>query len=214
MWCPTCRADVAAELSFGERSLVCARCATELAVSPAVVHRRVDSPSRDAAEVLARWSAEDLLPMTASAVSHPTALPPTRLMADAETPEANLPETPIREVPPQRSGGRKSKGTNSWVAMTAQLAAYAGVLLLTCGGTLVISSQFGAAPQRALSGWLMANVGQMLLFLGVITLVSHGVDQARAEVARGVKRLNRRLQLLELRRSSSEEPQSPKKHAA
>ncbi|OYW15101.1 MAG: hypothetical protein B7Z55_15265, partial [Planctomycetales bacterium 12-60-4] len=104
--------------------------------------------------------------------------------------------------------------TSSWVASAAQVAAYAGVLLLTCGTVLVISSHYGAPPQRAVSGWLLAVVGQMMLFLGVITMVSHGLDQSQAEIFRGVKRLSRKLRRLERAQSFAVEKMNSPRNAA
>lgn len=67
--------------------------------------------------------------------------------------------------------------------MAGQLCAYGGVALLTCGTVLVMWSYFGGPPSYMPSGWLTAAVGQMLLFLGVVTLISNGLDQTVAEVA-------------------------------
>ncbi len=216
MWCPTCRADVAAELAPDERCLWCARCATELGLSTAASNRRVNPIPRDAAELLARWSAEELLPRTASTVPPPSASAPVRLaeVAEAPTDISPVPAVPATGSTPRSRHARKPRANFSWVAGAAQLAAYAGVLLLTCGGTMVVSSHYGAPPQRAMNGWLLATIGQMLLFLGVITLVSHGVDQAQAEVARGVKRLSRRLRRLEARRTRDDADLSEKNRSA
>lgn len=67
--------------------------------------------------------------------------------------------------------------------MAGQLCAYGGVALLTCGTVLVMWSYFGGPPTYMPTGWLTAAVGQMLLFLGVVTLISNGMDQTVAEVA-------------------------------
>jgi len=47
----------------------------------------------------------------------------------------------------------------------------------------VMWSYFGGPPTYMPTGWLTAAVGQMLLFLGVVTLISNGMDQTVAEVA-------------------------------
>src|SRR5690349_8101840 len=64
MWCPSCSADVAAELTADERRFLCTRCQTELGLTAATVRPPVTKPAaaeRDARELLARWSADTLL---------------------------------------------------------------------------------------------------------------------------------------------------------
>jgi hypothetical protein len=48
---------------------------------------------------------------------------------------------------------------------------------------MVLSGYFGGPTHYAPTGWLVAAVGQMLLFLGVVTLVSGGMEQTVDEVA-------------------------------
>lgn len=48
---------------------------------------------------------------------------------------------------------------------------------------MVLSGYFGGPTNYAPTGWLVAAVGQMLLFLGVVTLVSGGMEQTVDEVA-------------------------------
>ena len=66
MWCPSCRAEVAAELSKDNRRMMCARCQTELgiaaAASPLTSTSTLNAETeRDARELLARWSTQNLL---------------------------------------------------------------------------------------------------------------------------------------------------------
>ena len=74
-----------------------------------------------------------------------------------------------------------------------QVLAYAGVGLITVGTTLVLWGWFGQVPQYAPTGWLVCTVGQMLLFLGVITLISGGMQQTSHEVTRRVEYLGDRI---------------------
>lgn len=74
-----------------------------------------------------------------------------------------------------------------------QVLAYFGVGLITVGTTLVLWAWFKQTPQYAPTGWLICTVGQMLLFLGVITLVSGGMQQASHEVTRRVEYLGSRI---------------------
>ncbi len=72
---------------------------------------------------------------------------------------------------------------STWSAVAGQLCAYSGVALLTCGTVLAMWSYFGGPPQYLPTGWLTAAIGQMLLFLGVVTLISSGMEQTISEVA-------------------------------
>ena len=71
----------------------------------------------------------------------------------------------------------------NWATTAGQLCAYAGVGVLTLGTVMVLSGYFGGPTNYAPTGWLVAAVGQMLLFLGVVTLVSGGMEQTVDEVA-------------------------------
>jgi hypothetical protein len=80
-----------------------------------------------------------------------------------------------------------------------QLLAYLGVGLLTVGTALVVWGYFGGADvQRYQStGWLISTAGQMLLFLGVVTLVSGGMQQTTHEVSQRVEYLGGRMLRIE-----------------
>ena len=81
------------------------------------------------------------------------------------------------------------KSESTW----GQVLAYAGVGLISVGTTLVLWGWFGQVPQYAPTGWLICTVGQMLLFLGVITLISGGMQQTSHEVTRRVEYLGDRI---------------------
>jgi hypothetical protein len=84
------------------------------------------------------------------------------------------------------------QGPNA-AALVGQLLAYGGVLGLTVGTAMVVWGYFGGPQSFAPTGWLIATLGQMLLFLGVVTLVSGGMEQTTEEVARRIDRLGERL---------------------
>jgi hypothetical protein len=94
--------------------------------------------------------------------------------------------------------GRKARKKSNGAALTGQLLAYGGVLGLTVGTTMVIWGYYGGAAQVAPTGWLVNTVGQMLLFLGVVTLVSGGMETTSDEVTGRVEELNERLSAIEL----------------
>ena len=70
-----------------------------------------------------------------------------------------------------------------------QLLAYAGVGVLTVGTGLVVWGYFGGPDRFTPTGWLLATAGQMLLFLGVVTLISGGMEQTTHEVTERIERL-------------------------
>jgi hypothetical protein len=88
--------------------------------------------------------------------------------------------------------GSDRKKTN-WTSVTGQLIAYVGVAILTVGTTLIVWSYFGGPSSYAPTGWLTATAGQMLLFLGVVTLVSGGMEQTTDEVRTRIERLGERI---------------------
>ncbi len=54
---------------------------------------------------------------------------------------------------------------------------------------MVIWSYFGGPANYAPTGWLLATAGQMLLFFGVVTLVSGGLEQTTEQVNRRIEQL-------------------------
>ena len=264
MWCSSCRADVAAELSTDNRRMLCARCQSELGIAAFETPRAVNAPravetERDARELLARWSAQNLLDVASSSPTvgrtspavtqeniatrpehriDPPRLeipPPSAQFAAAQEEDSvSSPAVPLDPQPtkspvkkrssqqklqtrPQLARGTKGDFTSSgepsshppdssqpnldhdhvvrdavqkqlarrtsWSTAAGQLCAYAGVGLLTCGTVLVMWSYFGGPAEYMPKGWLTAAVGQMLLFLGVVTLISAGMEQTVHEVS-------------------------------
>ncbi len=83
--------------------------------------------------------------------------------------------------------------TTSVMTLFGQWMAYFGVLILTGGAAMVISGYFGGPEHFTSTGWLVSTFGQMLLFLGVVTLVSGGMEQTTDEVKRQVELLGNRI---------------------
>ena len=83
----------------------------------------------------------------------------------------------------------ESNSTGSWSSMAGQFLAYAGVLGLTAGACMVVWSYFGGPTHYAPMGWLLATAGQMLLFFGVVTLVSGGLEQTTEQVNKRIEQL-------------------------
>lgn len=257
MWCPSCRADVAAELSLDNRRLLCARCQTELGLAAGMIpaagtSTRNHETERDARDLLARWSAQTLLDQpnrsgaAAAAVrdgSSPEApaskpelrfdrtmssppAPSAAMMNAWKQPSATLPlERPepvtghlesseskeqspaetteqVKQIEVQTNAVEPAASEHSnfppapqdyahpqirihphWTAILGQLAAYSGAALLSCGSALGMWSYFGGPANYLATGWLAAAIGQLMLMLGVVTLISNGLDQTVKEVS-------------------------------
>lgn len=93
-------------------------------------------------------------------------------------------------------------------SMTGQFLAYLGVLGLTVGTAMVIYGHFGGYSEITPTGWLVTTVAQMLLFLGVINLVSGGIEQNNEDVSRRINTLGE--QLLRIEQVTSEVMRGPK----
>jgi hypothetical protein len=78
-----------------------------------------------------------------------------------------------------------------------QSLAYIGVISLLVGTSMVILGHFGGETEYTPTGWLVTTVAQMLLFLGIINLVSGGMEQHNDEVARRIHSLSEHLVRIE-----------------
>jgi hypothetical protein len=85
----------------------------------------------------------------------------------------------------------------NWTYVLGQLLAYAGVALLTVGSTLALWGYFGGPASYAPTGWLTTMAGQMILILGVVTLVSGGMEQTNEDVRVRIERLGERMVRIE-----------------
>lgn len=90
--------------------------------------------------------------------------------------------------------GRRAKSRPGRVeSVWGQLMAYAGVGVLTVGTVFVLWGYFGAVEHFASTGWLIATAGQMLLLLGIVTLISGGMQQTTHEVTERIEYLGGRM---------------------
>jgi hypothetical protein len=96
------------------------------------------------------------------------------------------PHFDLAAMPQKLSAG---KAESIW----GQLLAYGGVAVLTVGTALVLWGHFGGPAQYAPTGWLVATAGQMLLFLGVVTLISGGMQQTTQQVTSRVEYIGNRM---------------------
>lgn len=79
--------------------------------------------------------------------------------------------------------------SGGWSSLAGQFLAYAGVLGMTAGACMIVWSYFGGPANYAPTGWLLATAGQMLLFFGVVTLVSGGLEQTTEQVNKRIEQL-------------------------
>jgi len=96
---------------------------------------------------------------------------------------------PHFQVTPQRR--------TNFTSMTGQFLAYIGVLGLTIGTAMVIYGHFGGYSDYTPTGWLVTTVAQMMLFLGVINLVSGGMEQTNHDVSQRINTLGEQLLRIE-----------------
>lgn len=93
-------------------------------------------------------------------------------------------------------------------SMTGHVLAYLGVLGLTIGTAIVICGHFLGYSDYTPTGWLVTTVAQMMLFLGVINLVSGGIDQTNEDVSNRINTLGE--QLLRIEQVTEEALRGPK----
>ena len=85
----------------------------------------------------------------------------------------------------------------SWAVTTGQWLAYVGVLALTIGTVVVLYGYLNGYSDYTPTGWLITTLGQMLLFLGVINMVSGGMEQSNDEVSHRIEVIGERLLRIE-----------------
>jgi hypothetical protein len=172
-----------------------------LARDPAPENRksvsRFDSPHSVAAPRPATFVEHARASQPATAVSPAIASPPPALAQlsgqDTVIHQAHAPTPPHFQTGPVSLADKSSK----WVTLVGQIFAYIGVGGLTVGTSLVLMGYFAGPASYVTTGWLVTTAGQMLLFLGVVTLVSGGMEQTTQEVARRIDTLGERLVRIE-----------------
>jgi hypothetical protein len=99
----------------------------------------------------------------------------------------------VRNFDAQLEISRRQQRQAKWVASTAQFLAYCGIGGLTVGTACVIWGYFGGVSSYLPMGWLVLSFGQMLLFLGMVTMVSCSVEQANTDVTRQLAEIQKQL---------------------
>lgn len=122
-----------------------------------------------------------------------------------------------RDEQPVEQAAEEPMDSASWFGGIGQGLAWLGILGLTGGTSLVIVGYFGGPATYAPMGWLISTIGQMLLFLGIVTLVSSGMEQTTQEVRRTVSEVSRKLDLIDgriVRIDAAHSPGPPRPHIA
>lgn len=101
-----------------------------------------------------------------------------------------------------------SQKRSNLTSITGQFLAYLGVLGLTVGTAMVIYGHFGGYSEYTPTGWLVTTVAQMMLFLGVINLVSGGMEQTNHDVSERMEYLG--AQLMRIEQVTEEAMRGPK----
>jgi len=117
------------------------------------------------------------------------------LQSRRHDPHTGTAGAPHFDVATANKGKASRKG--EWATFAGQLMAYAGVALLTIGTVLILWGYFGGPDHYIPRGWLITTAGQMLLFLGVVTLISGGMEQTTKEVATKIESLGDKILRIE-----------------
>jgi hypothetical protein len=173
------------------------------AKQPDTPNYRVDAahPTRQTQPEIAPASPNPLDTVAATLAGYADQKPPQPSNAPTDTPQhdqspsndstapAKSPVKSPAKIPAGATTSRLTHSTSLW----GQLLAYVGVLGLTAGGALIVWNGFGHAPLNTPTAWLIATGGQMLLFLGIVTLVSSGLEQTNEHMNRQIDELARGL---------------------
>lgn len=84
-----------------------------------------------------------------------------------------------------------------WMMMVGQWLAYLGVLAMTAGAAVIVFGYFGGAEGMTPRGWMLTTAGQMLLFLGIVTLISSGMERSSEEITDRIDLIGEQLFRLE-----------------
>lgn len=125
-------------------------------------------------------------------VQTPPAERQARIEPEHPTPHLSQPHFDIQKLIEDRQNARKPRA-NGMMMLAGQCLSYLGVLGLTAGASMVVYGYFGGEAGLAPKGWMLTTAGQMLLFLGIVTLISSGMDQASEEMGRKIEVLGEQM---------------------
>jgi len=132
--------------------------------------------------------------------SEPAEFQPQRVDAAQPVAMSSAPHIDIQKLIGERLAQEK-RGIN-WLVLAGQWLSYLGVLGLTAGAALVVYGYFGGNVEMTPKGWMLTTAGQMLLLLGIVTLISGGLEQSNDEVNTRIELLGE--QMLRFERDTKE----------
>lgn len=138
--------------------------------------------------------ASELVASTESPAGSEQARSRTTFRTDSAHEPMARPHSSLEGIPSEPAS---SESNGNWFSGVGQGLAWLGILGLTTGTSLVIVSYFGGPVNYAPMGWLVSTIGQMLLFLGIVTLVSSGMEQTTNDVRSSVDEVLRRIEELD-----------------
>ncbi|WP_437206422.1 hypothetical protein [Planctomicrobium sp. SH664] len=174
-----------------------------------VEHQAPEGPAKPQRERKRRPRMLDKIPQSAVPVEAtsppvpeiPPASPLPSPQAAAMRPNYTLDESHASVPDPHFDIRKAARPSTSYPgraeAVWGQLLAYGGVGLLTVGTVLVLWGYFGGIENYASTGWLVATAGNMILLLGIVTLVSGGMQQTTHEVSQRIEHLGGRMVRIE-----------------
>ncbi len=124
---------------------------------------------------------------------NPTVLAPQMPQAREPVPAEPQPLFTVSGFDAQLEISRRQQRQAKWVVSTAQFLAYCGIGGLTVGTACVIWGYFGGVTNYLPMGWLVLSFGQMLLFLGMVTMVSCSVEQTSTDITRQLAEIQKQL---------------------
>ncbi|MDC0274185.1 hypothetical protein OAK91_05585 [Planctomycetaceae bacterium] len=126
---------------------------------------------------------------------------PQRVDAAQPVAMSSAPHIDIQQLIDERLAQEK-RGIN-WLVLAGQWLSYLGVLGLTAGAALIVYGYFGGNSDMTPKGWMLTTAGQMLLLLGIVTLISGGLEQSNDEVNTRIELLGE--QMLRFERDTKEQ---------
>ena len=134
--------------------------------------------------------------------------PSADLASQAEQTSVQQSQTAVANVNVQDQIVPSPESQSNWQSPIGQILAYFGIGLITVGTVLVLWSYYGGPAQYAPTGWFATTIGQMLLFLGVVTLISGGMEQTTREVNRRIETIGARL--IRIEQHTRDQPTVPR----
>jgi len=126
---------------------------------------------------------------------------PQRVDAAQPVAISSVPHIDIQQLIDERLA-QEQRGIN-WLVLAGQWLSYLGVLGLTAGAALIVYGYFGGNSDMTPKGWMLTTAGQMLLLLGIVTLISGGLEQSNDEVNTRIELLGE--QMLRFERETKEQ---------